>query len=104
MRVSFFVSTKMTNTKAEIIVTSMKNRNNFIVLFAVAAITNVAAVSCVWAGRSSAEPAGENMSYLDNGTIRLGVDLNLGGSITYLADANGEYIKIEYISWREKFK
>ena len=32
-----------------------------------------------------AQPA-ENISYLDNGTIRLGVDLNLGGSITYLAE------------------
>ncbi len=27
----------------------------------------------------------EKMSYLDNGQVRIGVDLNLGGSITYLA-------------------
>ena len=27
------------------------------------------------------------MSYLDNGVIRLGVDLNVGGAITYLSVA-----------------
>lgn len=29
----------------------------------------------------------DNISYLDNGVVRVGVDLDLGGSITYLADA-----------------
>ena len=30
-------------------------------------------------------PPAEDMSYLDNGIIRLGVDLKVGGSITYLS-------------------
>ena len=30
------------------------------------------------------------MSYLDNGVIRLGVDLNLGGAITYLSRSGAE--------------
>jgi len=29
-----------------------------------------------------------NMSYLDNGTIRVGVDLNMGGAITYLSKSS----------------
>ncbi len=29
----------------------------------------------------------EKMSYIDNGTVRVGVDLNMGGSITYVADS-----------------
>jgi len=86
----------MTTVKEEMIVTSMKNRNNFIVLFAVAAITNAAGV---WAGQSSAEPAGEKISYLDNGTIRLSVDLNLGGSVTYLADARDRINIINNHDW-----
>jgi hypothetical protein len=31
----------------------------------------------------------ERMSFLDNGVIRLGVDLNRGGTITYLAESQG---------------
>ena len=34
---------------------------------------------------SAAEPA--QMSWLDNGRIRFGADLSIGGAITYLADA-----------------
>ncbi len=34
-------------------------------------------------------PPQEQMSFLDNGVIRLGIDLNLGGSITYLSEAKG---------------
>ncbi len=34
-------------------------------------------------------PPQEQMSFLDNGTIRLGIDLNVGGSITYLSEAKG---------------
>ena len=30
------------------------------------------------------------MSYLDNGSVRIGVDLSLGGSITYLSDSKKE--------------
>lgn len=35
----------------------------------------------------SSAPPETDMSYLDNGQIRLGVDLSIGGSITYLADS-----------------
>jgi len=34
---------------------------------------------------SPSKPEGERMTYLDNGVIKLGVDLNLGGAITYLS-------------------
>ncbi len=34
---------------------------------------------------SPAEPETERMTYLDDGVIKLGVDLNLGGAITYLS-------------------
>jgi hypothetical protein len=34
--------------------------------------------------------AGESMSYLDNGRIKVGFDLKLGGAITFLARAGGE--------------
>jgi hypothetical protein len=37
------------------------------------------------AGLLSSTAFAENMSYLDNGKIKIGVDLDLGGSITYLA-------------------
>jgi hypothetical protein len=31
----------------------------------------------------------ERMNYLDNGTIKIGVDLDQGGTITYLARSKG---------------
>ena len=74
----------------------MKSRKNYIVLFALTAITNVAVV---WAGQSSSERLGGKMSFLDNGAIRLGINLNLGGSITYLADANDRINIINNHDW-----
>ncbi len=62
-------------------------------------ILTLGLLATVWAGQSSAEPAGRKMSYLDNGTIRLGVDLNLGGSITYLADADDRINIINNHDW-----
>lgn len=50
-------------------------------LFAVAAL----AVS----GASPAAGRSAGVTYLDNGTIRLGVDLDDGGKITYLARSSG---------------
>jgi len=44
------------------------------------------------------QPA-ENISYLDNGVIRLGVDLNLGGSITYLAASSDRVNMINSHDW-----
>lgn len=39
------------------------------------------------------------MSFLDNGQIRLGVDLSLGGAITYLADSKGGQNLINSFDW-----
>jgi len=63
----------------------MKSRNIIIVLLFAGAVNNTVAVSI---RHNSIDPNEEKMSFLDNGTIRLGVNLSLGGSITYLADAN----------------
>jgi hypothetical protein len=40
----------------------------------------------VQAQQEEPRQSAENISYLDNGILHLGVDLNLGGSITYLAE------------------
>jgi hypothetical protein len=39
------------------------------------------------------------MSYLDNGTIKLGVDLNLGGAVTYLSKSKEELNVINSWDW-----
>ena len=39
------------------------------------------------------------MSYLDNGTIKLGVDLNLGGAITYLAPSGTDDNVVNNWDW-----
>ncbi|MHC4323203.1 MAG: hypothetical protein ACYSUX_02905 [Planctomycetota bacterium] len=77
----------------------MKNRNNTIILLAVVAIINAASVSSIWSKQTSSEPAGGKMSFLDNGTIRLGINLNLGGSITYLADSTDRINTINNHDW-----
>jgi hypothetical protein len=41
----------------------------------------------------------EQMSWLDNGQIKLGVDLNLGGAVTYLADAKTGENLINSYDW-----
>lgn len=43
-------------------------------------------VFCVLCLDSRSETTTEEMSYLENGTIRLGIDLSLGGAITHLSD------------------
>jgi len=42
----------------------------------------------------SGEP--ERMSYLDNGQVKVGVDLNLGGAITWLSRGKGENMVNSY--------
>lgn len=44
-------------------------------------------------------PLCESMSWLDNGQIKLGVDLTLGGAITYLADAKTDDNLINSFDW-----
>ncbi len=47
-----------------------------------------------------ASPAAlSGMSYLDNGTIRLGVDLDIGGAITYLAYTDGGVNVVNSYDW-----
>ena len=45
--------------------------------------------------------AEESMSYLDNSQVKVGVDLKLGGAITYLARAGGENIVNNYDHGRQ---
>lgn len=48
-------------------------------------------------GAYSGEEAPRGMSYLDNGTIKIGANLDLGGAITYLAvSANGQNLINSY--------
>ena len=44
-------------------------------------------------------PSDSNMSFLDNGEIRLGVDLSIGGSVTYLADSKKRENVINSHDW-----
>jgi hypothetical protein len=46
--------------------------------------------------KKRAEP---RMSFIENGTIKLGVDLNAGGAITYLSPANNEANLINSYDW-----
>jgi len=51
----------------------------------------------VWA--QAADPPDANMSFLDNGVIRLGVNLDLGGAITYLADSKRPVNVVNSFDW-----
>jgi len=51
------------------------------------------------ADRNALENEPSRMSWLDNGQIRLGVDLSIGGAITYLADAQAEVNMINSHDW-----
>ena len=46
-----------------------------------------------------AAQAEEHMSYLDNGTIRLGVNLDLGGAITYISEAKSDLNVVNSFDW-----
>jgi len=59
---------------------------------------------CATSGKGSTkkEAAGQtnsNMSYIDNGVIRLGVDLNVGGAITYLAGSKKKVNVVNNYDW-----
>ena len=56
-----------------------------------------AAATCA-AAAEAAKPHSP-MSYLDNGVIRLGVNLDIGGSITYLADAKKKVNVVNNHDW-----
>ena len=48
---------------------------------------------------SSAFAAEDKVDYLDNGVIRIGVNLDLGGSVTYLADAKTKENIVNSFDW-----
>ncbi|MEY3830170.1 MAG: hypothetical protein RL636_1871, partial [Verrucomicrobiota bacterium] len=54
-------------------------------------LTLLASATLAFAADPAADelPLGAKMSYLDNGVIRVGVDLNHGGAIVYLAPKDG---------------
>lgn len=58
-----------------------------------------ACISSVRAEQTRPRQPAENVSYLDNGIIRLGVDLNLGGSVTYLAASSDKVNMINSHDW-----
>jgi len=49
--------------------------------------------------QSETAGSAENISYLDNGVIRVGVNLNLGGSITYLSKSGGSTNLVNNADW-----
>ncbi len=53
-----------------------------------------AATVLIFLGVNSCPSSGGDMIYLDNGVIRVGVDLARGGTVTYLADANNLDINV----------
>ncbi|MBX3175952.1 MAG: hypothetical protein KF886_01185 [Candidatus Hydrogenedentes bacterium] len=48
---------------------------------------------------ATVEPAFSGMSYLDNGEIRIGVDLDIGGAITYLSESGSDENMINSHDW-----
>ena len=64
-------------------------------------LTPVIAVLLVLGSGASSAPASpaDQMSWLDNGLIRFGADLSIGGAVTYLADANEKVNVINSHDW-----
>ena len=56
--------------------------------------------ACIaFAGSQPSTNSGESMSYLDNGVVRLGVDLNLGGTVTYMSASGSTSNLINNFDW-----
>ena len=77
----------------------MREFHNPIYLPLFAAIIIAILLHPSYGSRSSNKPVREKMSYLDNGNIRVGMNLDLGGSITYLADAKERINIINNHDW-----
>src|SRR4051794_41621618 len=56
-------------------------------------------VACRPADAIPPKAHGARMSYLDNGVIKLGVDLNVGGAVTYLAKSGDDLNVINSWDW-----
>lgn len=54
------------------------------------ALTTMCTMACAADVPSGQTPHDANMSYLDNGVVKVGVDLNRGGAIVFLAPADGD--------------
>ncbi len=69
-----------------------RNTNRLLACFLCASISLLLAAASAIAdtGQEPGRRRLAKMSYLDNGAIRLGVDLNLGGAITYLSRSGAE--------------
>jgi len=52
-------------------------------------LLNLLFLSICWLGMVTLPARAERMSYLDNGAIRIGVNLDVGGTITFLARSRG---------------
>ncbi len=76
----------------------MKRRDISMILLACVLTTGTILVPVVCAA-SSSDLHDDKMSYLDNGRIRLGISLDLGGSITYLADSKERVNIINSHDW-----
>ena len=61
-------------------------------------VAGMIGVRIVSASVETPEPPSEahvpRMSYIENGDLRLGIDLNLGGAITYLAPATNRELNL----------
>jgi hypothetical protein len=68
-----------------------------IALLALIMVVMIQSPTCSW--QEPQDSAVKDVSYLDNGIIRLGVSLDLGGSITYLADAKDKINIINNHDW-----
>lgn len=53
-------------------------------------------LACLFVSTAESE---ESMSYIDNGTIRLGVDLSLGGAVTFLKGPGSDENMINSFDW-----
>ena len=51
------------------------------------------------AGWSSQAAHAENMSYVDNGQIKLGINLDIGGAITYISKSGSDLNLINSCDW-----
>jgi len=59
----------------------------------------IIAIACCISGVYAVDTATNNMSYIDNGIMRLGIDLDLGGAITYLADSKEKINIVNNFDW-----
>ena len=65
----------------------MKIFNNVIIGILVISVLSLNTVTNIHAtGTSSTD---QRMEYLDNGVVRIGIDLSIGGAITYFSDLRG---------------